>query len=368
MARRSKSTDPGVWIFTILIFLVLVALKWIFIGIVAIIGVIVAIVKAIVHRNKVKNITDKSFKSTSISPKTQELEEKSVVDELDLFNKSIYKNDFEPQIMRRGEVYYSEDRIKYFKQNENKYTCKVKGTETYDVSITFDENDTDKIKEATCTCPYFTDKEKYCKHIYSVLYKIKCGDNKEKIINEYYQHIESINKMITNATNYIERNSSHFTNSLKEDFVDYGKNTVDRLNSMKESFDKMLYEDNMISMLKQIVNMSAYTKDKIKGYLDQENTSTTTSAPTSTTSSSIKLSDVIAGMLLSDAIDNHIHKDNKKIIDGKTYIGDSAYSEEELEDYGLFENEKEEVRKGNYDPWNFEEEDLEEDDYYYEDD
>ena len=71
-------------------------------------------------------------------------------------------------------------------------------------------------------------------------------------------------------------------------------------------------------------------------------------------------------MLLSDAIDNHIHKDNKKIIDGKTYIGDSAYSEEELEDYGLFENEKEEVRKGNYDPWNFEEEDLEEDDYYYE--
>lgn len=26
------------------------------------------------------------------------------------------------------------------------------------------------------------------------------------------------------------------------------------------------------------------------------------------------------------------------------------------------------VKKGDYDPWNFEEEDLEEDDYYYEDD
>ena len=34
----------------------------------------------------------------------------------------------------------------------------------------------------------------------------------------------------------------------------------------------------------------------------------------------------------------------------------------------LKSSEKEEVRKGNYDPWNFEEEDLEEDDYYYEDD
>ena len=41
----------------------------------------------------------------------------------------------------------------------------------------------------------------------------------------------------------------------------------------------------------------------------------------------------------------------------------SEYTDEELDNYGL-----EEVKKGNYDPWNFEEEDLEEDDYYSEDD
>ena len=34
----------------------------------------------------------------------------------------------------------------------------------------------------------------------------------------------------------------------------------------------------------------------------------------------------------------------------------------------LTDEQKNEVKKGNYDPWNFEEEDLEEDDYYYEDD
>ena len=34
----------------------------------------------------------------------------------------------------------------------------------------------------------------------------------------------------------------------------------------------------------------------------------------------------------------------------------------------LFNFEKEEIRRGNYDPWNFEEEDLEDDDYYKEDD
>lgn len=33
----------------------------------------------------------------------------------------------------------------------------------------------------------------------------------------------------------------------------------------------------------------------------------------------------------------------------------------------LTDEQKEEIKKGNYDPWNFEEEDLEEDDYYYED-
>ena len=46
----------------------------------------------------------------------------------------------------------------------------------------------------------------------------------------------------------------------------------------------------------------------------------------------------------------------------------SEYTDEELDTYGLEDWQKEEVKKGNYDPWNFEEEDLEEDDYYYEDD
>lgn len=46
----------------------------------------------------------------------------------------------------------------------------------------------------------------------------------------------------------------------------------------------------------------------------------------------------------------------------------SDYTDEELENYGLDEQQREEVKKGNYDPWGFEEEDLEDDDYYYEDD
>lgn len=43
--------------------------------------------------------------------------------------------------------------------------------------------------------------------------------------------------------------------------------------------------------------------------------------------------------------------------------------EKEMDAYGLEEWQKELVRKGEYDPWNFEEDgDLDEDDYYYDDD
>ena len=40
----------------------------------------------------------------------------------------------------------------------------------------------------------------------------------------------------------------------------------------------------------------------------------------------------------------------------------------ELDSYGLEDWQKEEVKKGNCDPWNFEEDELEDDDYYSEDD
>lgn len=49
-------------------------------------------------------------------------------------------------------------------------------------------------------------------------------------------------------------------------------------------------------------------------------------------------------------------------------IDKPEYTDEELDDYGLTDWEKEEVKKGNQNPWNFEEEDLEDDDYYSEDD
>ena len=46
----------------------------------------------------------------------------------------------------------------------------------------------------------------------------------------------------------------------------------------------------------------------------------------------------------------------------------NKYSDKELDSYDLEDWQKKEVKKGIYNPWNFEEDDLEEDDYYSEDD
>ena len=46
----------------------------------------------------------------------------------------------------------------------------------------------------------------------------------------------------------------------------------------------------------------------------------------------------------------------------------SIFNNEESNDEELDFIQKEEIKKGNHNPWNFEEEDLEEDDYYSEDD
>lgn len=52
-----------------------------------------------------------------------------------------------------------------------------------------------------------------------------------------------------------------------------------------------------------------------------------------------------------------------------TFFNEQTNQDEEDEVYNNLEDwQKEELKKGNYDPWSFEEEDQEDDDYYNEDD
>ena len=49
------------------------------------------------------------------------------------------------------------------------------------------------------------------------------------------------------------------------------------------------------------------------------------------------------------------------------FDSDNEELEERMNNLDLEDWQKEEVRNGNYDPWSFEEEDLEEDDYFHDD-
>ena len=55
------------------------------------------------------------------------------------------------------------------------------------------------------------------------------------------------------------------------------------------------------------------------------------------------------------------------LTDNKRYK-DQDYTDDELNEFGLTDWEKDEVKKGNQDPWDFEEDDQDEDSYYNEDD
>ena len=75
------------------------------------------------------------------------------------------------------------------------------------------------------------------------------------------------------------------------------------------------------------------------------------------------LSKICNGKNIVYDIEDEEEEENKVIEDNN-----SEYTKEELmNDYGLEDWQADLVLSGEYDPWNFDEQDLEEDDYYYED-
>ena len=61
-------------------------------------------------------------------------------------------------------------------------------------------------------------------------------------------------------------------------------------------------------------------------------------------------------------------KKEKSLLETLIETKDPDYTEEDLDDYGLTNLEKDEIRKGNQDIWNFEEEEKDDDSYYGDDD
>lgn len=371
MARRRRNDVSGWDLFVTLVFFGVIAyfiIKWalIIIGVViaCIVSIITWIVNIIKKKNNAKNITKTPFENTKLNDNDSLLPPIQIEKQkLGVFDKNIYDDFFPIQIRSRGELYYYDNRIKEYKENENNYSCVVSGTTDYNVSISLDEEN--MLIDSSCDCPYFADKKKNCKHIYALLYKVKCSENKDKILSEIESQISGIKTMLKNAGDYLKRNKSHFTTSVINEFNMYSEQYKNRLVIVENSVFETKLEDSLLNKLDTLLDIKSELKQRIKKTLNEENASNnTTSYVQSNNNSSnenkIGLSDVIAGIGISSMIDDHINNQKDRDYDEKL--------EKEMDNYALEEWQKDLVRKGEYDPWNFEEDgDLTEDDYYYED-
>ena len=74
---------------------------------------------------------------------------------------------FSAKIRRRGLAYKNEGRVRNLKIEADKISAEVKGSESYDVEIEFDEFEDIHL---SCSCPYFETSN--CKHLAAVFYEL----------------------------------------------------------------------------------------------------------------------------------------------------------------------------------------------------
>lgn len=303
-----------------------------------------------IKKENLENIIETPFNDVILKMDGNNLQKqlKSKKEKLGLFNKDIYNSMFPYNMRIRGES-YSVNRIENERKYKNKYSCVALGTKRYIVKISFKN---DKILDASCTCPYYTEENKYCKHIYALLYKVKCGENNKKIIDEMKKQITAIKKMIDNIKEYLEKNKDMFDKDLLKAFNKKLKRSDVEFNDVSKFITIPRLEDELLMKLDTLLTISYNLKNDIIELLDSENDKVVDNkVEKKKEESSITLTDLaIAGAIL-----NHLDKDDDN-------------EDDEMESYGLEDHQKELVQKGNYDLWNFDEEDLEDDDYYYEDD
>lgn len=286
-----------------------------------------------------------SFMNRHFGDEWQEKNKKSfkknysnIQEELHLFDKSIYNSIFPLKIRQRGERYFDYSKIKNYNEDGNKYSCVVSGTDDYEVSITFQDN-SDKIVHMSCTCPYFEDKNSNCKHIYALLYKIKCSNNKAILIREIEDYLKKTKIVIHNFDNFIENNKNTLSNYKVELYNSFVHKYDSRIIYIEKIVNHLNYEDILANNLENIIKIYSYLYSLIYNIMSKENND-----------------DSDAEFLSENNIVNEIESNG------------SEYSDEELDEYGLEDWQKELVKRGEYDPWNFEEEELDEEDYYSEDD
>lgn len=371
MAKKND-TEATIGFLLFIIFIIVIGafflLKWAIIFLVIIISAIVVGVINLSRKNNRKNFIKKVIEnnfSDSVLKPIPKISQKELKEKLGLFDIDIYDEYFESKIKPRGQTYFAEGRLKKVKNDGDLWLCEIVGTETYNVSIRFEEN---RIIETNCTCPYHKEDNKNCKHMYALLIKAKCEWNLPKILEAITEYSGRLTKLIKEETEYISKNQKNlklngndlsiFNNDINE--------FMQKLNNASKSLEKNKYNETaLLNILINIIESSYNYNKKVEdilvkaGKVDNPVSMNKVFNSYSSNDDKIKLSDIVLGAAVANEIDKHIHKKEDDV---------DEELEREMDDYCLDDWQKDLVRSGEYYPWSFDEDEIDEDSYYYEED
>ena len=325
--------------------------------------------------------------------------------------KTTFDNLFDKSTILKGKNYYSRNCVLELNKNNNIYNASVQGKKIYNVEI---EMLDDKLSNVYCSCPNHKTNT-YCKHIYAVLYNIKLNGLSLIVYNLIKENIDTIKSVITDIEEMYSTNESiileedkklvsekvkyYKENKINIDFenknyfklreilfdleydtkeiIDYYNRFNDYINEIKNAPDDEEYdEDDVVSY-----EFDLFDNDLLIDKLDAYIASLPLELLERVRIENIK--DNIDNTIIDKAIRNKkkqiklLEQQEKEIrrlerlktlsnINELLSIFTSKSKKATSKDWmRLFENE--EIKKSNYEPYQFEEEELEEDDYHYDD-
>lgn len=215
-----------------------------------------------------------------------------------------------------GYWYYANNKVENFTKNNNEYSSKVNG---FKVSVLFSNSKKEEMDDYECECSYYENVDNFCPHLYALVCAVFNLSKEYPCVNindvhkfENQKYPEYSDEVFDDLDNYIENLPLELLEEARERQLISGEDTeiLDKAISNKKIQIKKEKELNK-------KNIKLMKKAAIHGFIE--------------------------GLLRQQIKLNHYDKD--------------------LSNYEI-----EEITKGNYENYQFEEEYLEEDDFYYEDD
>lgn len=335
-------------------------------------------------------------------------------DKLNLVKMNIYDEVFPQNIRVNASIINLKHNLNPIQEiDNNTYETVVHGT--YDYTVRVQLGDDLSLKKCSCECPYYMNTDTHCKHVYALLTEIIQEKNNPIIQSKYDENISLLENNVNKLGELIEENKNKvndgflgsWINSVYEKMNNDLKDSKGIILSGMSERDSHLALNHSLSVLDESTEELNKVEESLSDYYkknsnDNEETTTTYTFDDSFVFDAIdeKLAQMPIEVLRKAKEENIKNGESTEIIDKaineRTKRDEKVKKEqEEIKRAtrrgimggilsGLFSSnksksktedipylmswEQDEVNKGNYTPDQFEEEEMDEDDYYSNDD